>query len=65
MSSETDTCSIEENIRAAVESGIREVLIPVDNRDDAVNLSRAILDDITITPVSTIAEVLEKALVKG
>ena len=55
---------IQEKIRAAVEAGIQEVIIPADNLDDAMNLPKGILDEITITPVSTIDEVLEKALIQ-
>ena len=55
---------IHEKIRVAYESGIKEVIIPEGNLKEAQMLPSAILNSIKITPVSTIQQVLECALVK-
>ncbi len=48
-------------IEAAIEAGVVEVLVPKSNMQDIV-IEKEKLDKIKITPVSTIYEVLEKAL---
>lgn len=55
---------IREKIQAAFDSGIKEVLIPEDNLNETTLLPSYILDSVTITPVSTIQQVLERALIK-
>jgi ATP-dependent Lon protease len=49
-------------VRAAYDAGIKEVLLPEDNLRDAQSLPSYILDAIKITPVKSIEEVLEHAL---
>jgi ATP-dependent Lon protease len=55
---------IQQKIRAAVEAGVKEVLIPADNLKDAQGLPDYLLDAITLTPVQRIDEVLTRALVE-
>jgi len=54
---------IQQKIRAAYDAGIKEVIIPNDNLTEAQNLSSTILENITITPVTKIAQVLDIALI--
>ena len=54
---------IQQKIRAAVEVGVKEVIIPDGNMKEAQMLPPFILQSIKITPVSTIQEVLDIALV--
>lgn len=54
---------IHEKIRAALEAGIKEVIIPEDNLNDAYALPNYILEKIKLTPVKDIRQVLEHALV--
>ncbi|HQA80275.1 MAG TPA: BREX system Lon protease-like protein BrxL [Methanoregulaceae archaeon] len=55
---------IHEKIQAAYEAGIAEVILPQDNMNDAQLLPAYILEKVKLTPVSTIEEVLDHALVK-
>ena len=55
---------IPQKVRAAYEAGVREVLLPEDNLKEAQGLPQYILDTVKLTPVGSIAEVLEHALVK-
>lgn len=55
---------VQQKIRAAVEAGVREVLIPADNLKEAQGLPAYLLEAITITPVQRIDEVLARALVE-
>ena len=54
---------IQEKIRVAVENGIKEVIVPEGNMREAMTLPQSIRIAIKITPVSTIQQVIEKALV--
>lgn len=45
-----------------VDAGIKEVLLPTENLKEARGLPTYILDAITLTPIETITEVLEHAL---
>jgi ATP-dependent Lon protease len=54
---------VQEKVRAAYDAGIKEVLLPVDNLRDAQSLPSYILDAIKLTPVKSIDEVLNHALI--
>ena len=54
---------IQEKIRAAYEAGINEVLLPEDNLKDAQLLPSYILESIKLTPIVSLKDVLEHALV--
>lgn len=56
---------IHEKIQAAYEVGIKEVVIPEDNMNDARALPAYILDVVKLTPVKSIREVLEHALINN
>ena len=45
--------------------GIKEVLIPIDNEKDLVDIPKKVKEDIKITPVTSIDSVLKAALTKG
>jgi Lon-like ATP-dependent protease len=51
-------------VQAALAAGFKEVLIPQANKDDVI-LPKSELKKIKIIPVSTLADVLENAFVKG
>ncbi|QQR92597.1 MAG: ATP-dependent protease LonB [Candidatus Iainarchaeum archaeon] len=55
---------ITDKVQAAVKAGLKEVIIPKSNMADLV-LSRKELNNVKVIPVSTLAEVLNIALVKG
>ena len=55
---------LKEKLLAAHRAGIREILIPEDNKKDLVEIPKKILDNITVTPVKTVDEVLKIALTK-
>lgn len=52
---------IQQKIRAAYDAGVREVILPVDNLKEAEGLPAYMLNEIKLTPVTTIAEVLATA----
>ena len=54
---------IQEKIRVAVENGIKEVIIPEGNFKEAQLLPSSILSAVKITPVSTIEQVIDHALI--
>jgi len=54
---------IQQKIQAAYDAGVKEVIIPADNLNEAEGLPSYILDEIKLTPVTTIAEVLAVAFV--
>jgi ATP-dependent Lon protease len=54
---------IQQKLRAAHEAGVKEVLIPADNRREAEGLPDSIRERIKITPVQSIDEVLSAALI--
>jgi len=49
---------IQQKIRAAFDAGIQEVIIPADNMNEAESLPSYILENIKLTPVTTINDVL-------
>jgi ATP-dependent Lon protease len=53
---------LKEKLLAAKRAGITRVLIPADNEKDLEEISEKILNNIKITPVSHVDEVLEQAL---
>lgn len=53
---------IQQKVRAAHAAGLKEVLLPQDNLSEAQSLPRSILDHIRLTPVQTVEEALEHAL---
>jgi ATP-dependent Lon protease len=54
---------IQQKIRAACDAGIKEVLLPPENLEEAKGLPPYVLDAIKLTPVSSVEEVLRSALV--
>ncbi|MCX6345183.1 MAG: BREX system Lon protease-like protein BrxL [Armatimonadetes bacterium] len=54
---------IQQKIRAACDAGIKEVLLPAENLDEAKGLPSYILDAIKLTPVKSIEDVIKSALV--
>jgi ATP-dependent Lon protease len=55
---------LKEKLLAAHRAGIKQVLIPKDNEKDLVDMPQKIKDDIKITPISVVDEVLKIALTK-
>ena len=55
---------LKEKLLAAHRAGIKEVIIPKDNEKDLVEIPKNILDDLEVTTVKTVDEVLKIALVK-
>ena len=55
---------IQQKIRAAYEAGVKEVLLPADNLNEAKGLPSYILESLKFTPVANIAEVLRHALLQ-
>jgi len=55
---------LKEKLLAAHRAGIREILIPEDNKKDLAEIPKKILDNITVTAVKTVDEVLKLALTK-
>ena len=55
---------LKEKLLAAHRAGIREVLIPKENKKDLVDIPKKVKDDIKITTVETADEVLKIALTK-
>lgn len=53
---------IQQKVRAAFDAGLREVILPADNLKEAQGLPAYILDEIKLTSVSDIRQVLDKAL---
>ncbi|MCX5861064.1 MAG: endopeptidase La, partial [Deltaproteobacteria bacterium] len=56
---------IHQKIRAAYDAGIREVLLPADNLKEALGLPDYLLEDIKLTAVNAIADVLRIALLNS
>lgn len=50
---------------AALRSGLKEILIPKENTKDIEELPQEVKDKLTITPVSHVSEVLERAIVEN
>jgi len=55
---------LKEKLLAAHRAGIKHVIIPQDNEKDLVEVPQKVKDDIKITPVETVDEVLKVALQK-
>ncbi len=55
---------LKEKLLAAHRAGIKEVLIPKENKKDLVDIPRKVKDDVKITTVETADEVLKIALIK-
>ncbi|MDC0215502.1 endopeptidase La [Candidatus Pelagibacter sp.] len=55
---------LKEKLLAAHRAGIKHVLIPKDNEKDLVDIPQKVKDDIKITPVELVDEVLKIALTK-
>jgi ATP-dependent Lon protease len=53
---------IHEKVRAAYEAGVKEVLLPMENLHETQELPQYIRDGVTIRGVSTVADVLNHAL---
>jgi ATP-dependent Lon protease len=55
---------IQQKVRAAYEAGVKEVVLPADNLKEAQGLPADVLKAVKLTPVQSIEEVLEHALLK-
>jgi len=55
---------LKEKLLAAHRAGIKQVIIPMENEKDLVDMPKKIIDDIKITPVEHADEVLKIALTK-
>jgi ATP-dependent Lon protease len=55
---------LKEKLLAAHRAGIKHVIIPQENEKDLVEIPKKVKEDIKITPVSTVDEVLKIALTK-
>ncbi|MFQ5564714.1 MAG: endopeptidase La, partial [Parvularculaceae bacterium] len=55
---------LKEKLLAALRAGIKKVLIPEENEKDLVEIPDNVKNSLEITPVATVDEVLEQALVK-
>jgi len=53
---------IQPKVRAAYEAGVKEELLPADNLKEAQSLPDYIVQALTLTPVTSIQDVLERAL---
>ena len=56
---------LKEKLLAAHRGGIKEVIIPEENRKDLTEIPQNILNEIKVHPVNTIEEVLALALVRS
>ena len=52
------------DIDACIDAGVKEVILPRDNLKEAQNLSPYILQNVVLSPVERIEEVLQKALIE-
>jgi ATP-dependent Lon protease len=55
---------LKEKLLAALRSGIKTVMIPIENAKDLVDVPEAVKSAMEIVPVSTVDEVLERALTR-
>ena len=55
---------LKEKLLAAHRAGIEHVLIPNDNEKDLVDIPKKVREDIKITPVEVVDDVLKIALIK-
>jgi ATP-dependent Lon protease len=53
---------VQQKVRAAYEAGVKEVLLPADNLDEARTLPTYILDGLQLTAVQSVRQVIERAL---
>jgi ATP-dependent Lon protease len=53
---------IQQKVRAAFDAGVKEVLLPVENLDEARHLPSYVLEAVKLTPVKTVQDVLKIAL---
>ena len=56
---------LKEKLLAAKMAGIKEVLVPFENRKDVEEISEEIREGIEITYVKDMKDILKRALVKG
>jgi ATP-dependent Lon protease len=56
---------IQQKVRAAYDAGVKEVLLPADNLAEAQGLPAYMLSAIQLTPVTSIEEVLQRALTQA
>ena len=49
-----------EKLMAAMRSGVKTALIPADNEQDLVDVADEVKENLTIVPVRTVREVLER-----
>ena len=56
---------IHQKIRAAYDVGVKEVILPADNMKEALGLPAYIQDNLTLTPVETIEEVIKMSLINS
>ena len=56
---------IQQKVRAAFDAGVKEVLLPKENLDEARHLPSYVLEAVKLTPISTVQEVLNIALTEG
>jgi ATP-dependent Lon protease len=54
---------VKEKLLAARRAGIRTVVIPEDNQDEAISLGSEVIDGLSIVPVKTLDQVLALALI--
>jgi ATP-dependent Lon protease len=50
---------IKEKLLAAHRAGMRKIIVPKENEADLIKLPQAVRDELTITTVSTLSEVLD------
>ena len=55
---------LKEKLLAAHRAGIEHVLIPKDNEKDLIDIPKKVREDIKITPVEVVDDVLKIALIK-
>lgn len=55
---------IQQKVRAAYDAGVKEVILPRENLRETQNLPAYVLQEVKITPVQTIQEVLKSALLE-
>ncbi|HEX4742977.1 MAG TPA: endopeptidase La [Caulobacteraceae bacterium] len=55
---------LKEKLLAALRSGIKTVMIPIENAKDLVDVPEAVKSALEIVPVSTVDEVLDRALIR-
>ena len=56
---------VAQKVRAAYDAGLKEMLLPADNLREAQSLPAYILDAVKVTPVQTVDEALQTALISS